>query len=145
MKLFDMMTTEDIKRIKELDNSLSIALETNDKFQRENKDLRDKIKEAGKINQLHQELCKDLKKRAEEAEGENTIIKGIGNNSPEMRAAQDRIKELADKCSEAGRAMIELNLKYETNVKELDRLSEENSNLKTMMKGTNGKDSDNNS
>ena len=61
MKLFDMMTTEDIKRIKELDNSLSIALETNDKFQRENKDLRDKVKEAGKINQLHQELCEKLK------------------------------------------------------------------------------------
>ena len=61
MKLFDMMTTEDIKRIKELDNSLSIALEINDKSQRENKDLKDKIKEAGKINQLHQELCEKLK------------------------------------------------------------------------------------
>jgi len=61
MKLFDMMTTEDIKRIKELDNSLSIALEINDKSQRENKDLRDKVKEAGKINQLHQELCEKLK------------------------------------------------------------------------------------
>ena len=61
MKLFDMMTTEDIKRIKELDNSLSIALEINDKYQRENKDLKDKIKEAGKINQLHQELCEKLK------------------------------------------------------------------------------------
>ena len=61
MKLFDMMTTEDIKRIKELDNSLSIALEINDKSQRENKDLRDKIKEAGKINQLHPELCEKLK------------------------------------------------------------------------------------
>ena len=35
-----------------------------------------------------------LKKRAEEAEGENTIIKGIGNNSPEMRALQARVKEL---------------------------------------------------
>ena len=73
MKLFDMLTNVDIQRIKdkeqqdlakrasELDNSLSIALETNDKYQRENKDLRDKIKEAGKINQLHQELCEKLK------------------------------------------------------------------------------------
>ena len=34
-----------------------------------------------------------LKKRAEEAEGENTIIKGIGNNSPEMRELQDKLKE----------------------------------------------------
>ena len=37
---------------------------------------------------------KKLKKRAEEAEGENTIIKGIGQNSPEMRALQARLKEL---------------------------------------------------
>ena len=69
-----MLTNTDIKRIKEdhgklaltrrieeLDKSLSIALEINDKYQRENKDLKDKIKEAGKINQLHQELCEKLK------------------------------------------------------------------------------------
>ena len=47
--------------IKELDNSLAIALDINDKYQRENKDLKDKIKESGKINQLHQELCEKLK------------------------------------------------------------------------------------
>ena len=43
------------------------------------------------------EMGKDslaLKKRAQEAEGETTIVKGIGMNSPEMRAAQDKIKEL---------------------------------------------------
>ena len=34
------------------------------------------------------ELIKKLKKRVEEAEGENTIIKGIGLNSPEMKALQ---------------------------------------------------------
>jgi len=60
-------------RIKELDNSLSIALDINDKYQREN------IK---------------LKKRAQEAEGELTIIKGIGNTSPEMRALQKEVEEL---------------------------------------------------
>ena len=32
-----------IKRIKELENSLSIALDINDKYQRENKELREKI------------------------------------------------------------------------------------------------------
>ena len=51
-----------------------------------------------------------------------------------------RVKELEDKCREAGRAMIELNLKYESSLKEVDRLSEENTNLKTMMKGTDGSD-----
>ena len=53
MKVLDMMTSEDIKRIKEdreeldltkrvkeLDNSLSIALEINDNYQRDNKKLK---------------------------------------------------------------------------------------------------------
>ena len=57
----------DEKRIKELENSLSIALENVDKYQRDHN---------------------KLKKRVEEAEGENTIIKGIGLNSPEMKALQ---------------------------------------------------------
>ena len=78
---------------------------------------------------------KKLKKRAEEAEGENTIIKGIGQNSPEMKEKQKRIEYLEGRCREAGRTMIELNLKYEANIKELDRLSEENDNLKVMLKG----------
>ena len=34
------------------------------------------------------------KKRAEEAEGELSILKGIGNTSPEMRDAKEKIKEL---------------------------------------------------
>jgi len=38
----------------------------------------------------------DLKKRAQEAEGENTIIKGIGSNSPEMKELQARVKQLDD-------------------------------------------------
>jgi|TARA_R110002020_G_scaffold73466_3_gene188297 cell division septum initiation protein DivIVA len=73
---YEDLTEENKKlqnRIKELDNSLSIALDINDKYQREN------IK---------------LKKRAQEAEGELTIIKGIGNTSPEMRALQKEVEEL---------------------------------------------------
>ena len=34
------------------------------------------------------------KKRAQEAEGELSILKGIGNTSPEMRDAKEKIKEL---------------------------------------------------
>ena len=66
-----MLTSEDIQRIKaqtdlrervaQLDKSLSIALDINDKYQRENKDLKDKLKEAGRINKLHQELIEKLK------------------------------------------------------------------------------------
>ena len=39
-------------------------------------------------------MWREEKKKRQEAEGENTIIKGIGNNSPEMKALQNRIKEL---------------------------------------------------
>ena len=42
---------------------------------------------------LSNELVR-MKKRAQETEGENTIIKGIGNSSPEMRALQARVKQL---------------------------------------------------
>ena len=67
---YEDLTDENKKlnnRIKELEHSLSIAIDSVDKYQRD---------------------YKTLKKRAEEAEGENTIIKGIGLNSPEMKALQ---------------------------------------------------------
>ena len=61
------------RRIEELEKSLSIALEINDKYQRENKKLEDKVRAA---------------------EGETSIIKGIGINSPEMRKKDELIQEL---------------------------------------------------
>ena len=64
--------------------------------QKESKWLEDKVLLDGTkklVDKLSEELTR-MKKRAQEAEGENTIIKGIGNNSPEMRAAKARIKEL---------------------------------------------------
>ena len=45
------------------------------------------------LNRLSDEN-KKLKKRVEEAEGENTIIKGIGLNSPEMKALRKENEEL---------------------------------------------------
>ena len=50
-------------------------------------ELSAKMVEMGKANL-------DLKKRVQEAEGENTIIKGIGNNSPEMKELQAKVNEL---------------------------------------------------
>ena len=50
-------------------------------------ELSAKMVEVGKVNLA-------FKKRAEEAEGETTIVKGIGMNSPEMKAAKAKIKEL---------------------------------------------------
>ena len=40
------------------------------------------------------EMWRDEKKKRQEAEGENTIIKGIGNNSPEMKALKKENEEL---------------------------------------------------
>ena len=61
------------KRVEDLDKSLSIALEINDKFQRENVVLRKKV---------------------EEAEGETSIVKTIGMNSPGMKEKDKLIQEL---------------------------------------------------
>ena len=39
------------------------------------------------------EMWRNEKKKRQEAEGELTIIKGIGNNSPEMKALKKRMKK----------------------------------------------------
>ena len=57
-------------------------------------ELSTKMVEMGKANLA-------LKKRAEEAEGETTIIKGIGNNSPEMKELQAKVNELEDTLGSA--------------------------------------------
>ena len=40
------------------------------------------------------EMWRDEKKKRQEAEGEMTIVKGIGMNSPEMKALQKEVEEL---------------------------------------------------
>ena len=47
------------------------------------------------IEELKKEITK-LKKRVEEAEGEVTIIRGIGMNSPEFRALKKENEELKE-------------------------------------------------
>ena len=61
------------------------------------------------------EMWRDEKKKRQEVEGENTIIKGIGNNSPEMKALQSRVKELDNSLSIA----LEINDKYQRELKEI--------------------------
>ena len=73
---YEDLTEENKKlknRIQELDNSLSIALDINDKCQRESVALNNKIREA---------------------EGETSIVKAVGMNSPEMKALQKEIEKL---------------------------------------------------
>ena len=71
--------------------------------------------------------------------------RGPADLTRQIEDLQKENYELTRQCRKAGRVMIELNLKYETNLKEIDRLAEENENLKTMLKGTNERDSNNNS
>ena len=61
------------KRVEELNKSLSIALDINDNYQRDNKKLKDRVNAA---------------------EGETSIVKGIGMNSPEMKEKDRLIQEL---------------------------------------------------
>ena len=71
--------------------------------QKESKWLEDKVLLDGTkklINKLSEELMR-MKNRAQEAEGENIIIKGIGNTSPEMKALQVRVKRLDDSLANA--------------------------------------------
>ena len=65
------------------------------------------------------ELIKKLKKRVEEAEGENTIIKGIGLNSPEMKALKKENYELKKELARAKEDHQYDNLVHEKEIKKL--------------------------
>ena len=85
-------------RVAQLDKSLSIALDINDNYQRENKKLKEKVSTA---------------------EGENTIIKGIGLNSPEMKALRKENEELKANLARAKEDHQYDNLVHENELKSL--------------------------
>ena len=58
-------------------------------------------------------MWREQKKKREEAEGETTIVKGIGMNSPEMKALQKRVKELENSLSIA----LDINDQYQRDMK----------------------------
>ena len=72
-----MMTSEDITRVK-----------------RGPADLEERIEQLEKQKELLKTACKKAGARIKELETELATIKGIGINSPEMRAAKARIEEL---------------------------------------------------
>ena len=92
------------KRIDELENSLSIALEINDKFQRENASLL-KNRPLDTMDEVaYRELQREnekLKDKVRVAEGETSIVKGIGMNSPEMKALKAENEELKAQLARA--------------------------------------------
>ena len=107
MKVLDMLTSEDMKRITQ-QADLALVIEHYKKEiwewkQKESGWLSDKNLLEGSKKTIEElankfvELSKTnlaLKNKAQEAEGENTIIKGIGMNSPEMKTLQKEIEKL---------------------------------------------------
>ena len=87
--------------------------------QKEMQWIRDKNQLDGNKKIIEQISAKmvALKKRVEEAEGEVTLIKGIGINSPEMRALQAKVKE----AGEINKLHQELNGKLQVRVTELEK------------------------
>ena len=71
------MTSEDIARVK-----------------RGPADLEERIEQLMKQKEILKAACKKAGARIGELEGELSIVKGIGMNSPEMREAKARIEEL---------------------------------------------------
>ena len=104
-----MMTSEDITRVKRGPADLEERIE---QLMKQKEILKAACKKAG-------ETIKSLTKKVQNAELELSLVKAVGMNSPEMRAAKARIEDL-----ERDREIFK---------KELDRLSEENDNLRTMM------------
>ncbi len=74
-------------------------------------------------------MWREEKKKRQEAEGETTIVKGIGMNSPEMKTAQAKLKELEEGLANA-LAINESHQKLNGKLQErLTEVEEENKKL----------------
>jgi hypothetical protein len=94
--------------------------------QKESKWVEDKVLLDGTkklVNQLSEELTR-MKKRAQEAEGETSIVKAVGINSPEMKELQTRVKQLDKSLANAleiNESHQRYNGKLQSRVIELER------------------------
>ena len=74
-------------------------------------------------------MWRDEKKKREEAEGELTIIKGIGINSPEMKSLQAQVEELK-KNIELVREDAQLEImRRDQRISELEKINKEHQDL----------------
>jgi predicted metal-dependent peptidase len=55
---------------------------------------KDRIKNEYDYHKYWKDMYEKEKKKRQEAEGEMTIVKGIGQNSPEMKALRKEVEEL---------------------------------------------------
>ena len=83
-------------------------------------DLEERIEQLMKQKEILKSACKKAGARIGELEGELAIVKGIGMNSPEMRAAKARIEDL-----ERDKEIL---------TQDIDRLSEDKYNLEMLIK-----------
>ena len=80
-----------------------------------------------------------LKKRAQEAEGETTIVKGIGMNSPEMRELDARVKQL-DKSLASALEINENHQRYNGKLQlRLTEVEEDNKKLSKQIQDLNSR------
>ena len=105
-----MMTSEDITRVKRGPADLEERIE---QLEKQKELLKTACKKAG-------ETIKSLTKKVQDAELELSLVKAVGMNSPEMRAAKARIEEL-ERDNEIFR-------------NDIDRLTEDKLNLETILR-----------
>tara|TARA_R100000306_G_C4242416_1_gene76371 strand:- start:73 stop:387 length:315 start_codon:yes stop_codon:yes gene_type:complete len=88
---------------------------------------------------------KKLKRKLREAEGDLSIIKGIGNNSPEMKALKARVKELMEINREHkminGKLHSELEIEKKNNALLREDLQAKDLEIGRMMKKISNKNS----
>ena len=61
--------------------------------------------------------------------------RGLGDLTLQIEMLTKQKEYMQSKCREAGAAILDLEFKVQTLEKDIDRLSEENDNLRIMMKG----------
>ena len=74
-------------------------------------------------------MWRDEKKKREEVEGELTIIKGVGNNSPEMKSLQAQVEELKKEITLVREdAQVEI-MRRDQRIFQLEKLDKEHKDL----------------
>ena len=74
-------------------------------------------------------MWRDEKKKREEAEGELTIIKGVGNNSPEMKSLQAQVEELKKEIELVREdAQVEM-MRRDQSISRLEKINKEHQDL----------------
>ena len=74
-------------------------------------------------------MWRDEKEKREEAEGELTIIKGIGNNSPEMKSLQAQVEELKKEIELVREdAQVEM-MRRDQSISRLEKINKEHQDL----------------